>query len=199
MTRLLISVEGLSERIFVEKVLVSHLATFEVFVGNPHNMKGNINLDKVANKLNDLSYNYDFVTTFYDFYGFKKRGLNSDETKESLEQKIKQGIRQEQREKVIPYIQMYEFEALLFSNVEKMATELQTEQAWINSILGDFNNNPENINNSKETAPSKRIEKNVKYIKTLHAPKILQEIRLPEIRKKCRGFDKWITQLEKIR
>jgi hypothetical protein len=42
--------------------------------------------------------------------------------------------------------------------------------------------------NSKETAPSKRIENNATYIKTQHAPIILQEIGLPKIREKCRGF-----------
>lgn len=78
-----------------------------------------------------------------------------------------------------------------------MANNLNVSQSWIDNILNKFND-LEGINNSKETAPSKRIEKNATYIKTQHAPKILQEIGLPKIRKKCQGFNEWITQLEKL-
>jgi hypothetical protein len=48
------------------------------------------------------------VTTLYDFYGFKK--LSDNETKKTLEKKIKNGIKQGQQHKIIPYVQMYEFE-----------------------------------------------------------------------------------------
>jgi hypothetical protein len=44
-------------------------------------MKGNISIDRVSGKLNRLIHNYDFVTTLYDFYGFK--GLSDNETKKS--------------------------------------------------------------------------------------------------------------------
>ncbi len=189
MTRLLISVEGQSERNFVEQTLVPHLSTFSVFV-QIHNMKGDISVEKVSKKLNSLIYNHDFVTTLYDFYGFK--GILVDETKKSLELKIKDSIKEKQRHKIIPYIQMYEFEALLFSDAEIMANHLNVPQNWIDNILNEFND-LERINNSKETAPSKRIGKNATYIKTQHAPKILQEIGLLKIRKKCQGFNKWIT------
>jgi hypothetical protein len=35
-------------------------------------MKGNISIDRVSGKLNRLIHNFDFVTTLYDFYGFKR-------------------------------------------------------------------------------------------------------------------------------
>jgi hypothetical protein len=88
--------------------------TFDV--GKPQDMRGNISIDRVSRKLNSLVDNYDFVTTLYDFYGFGKRGLENDETKETLEKKIKESIKSNQQHKIIPYIQMYEFEALLFSD-----------------------------------------------------------------------------------
>jgi hypothetical protein len=47
-------------------------------------------------------HSYDFVTTLYDFYGFK--GLSDNETKQSLEDKIKNKIKKAQRDKIIPYI-----------------------------------------------------------------------------------------------
>jgi len=196
MTRLCISVEGKSERMFVEDVLMPHLLNYQVDA-KVQDMKGNIGLDRIASKLNRLIHNYDCVTTLYDFYGFRKRGLDNGETKDTLEQKIKDKIKISQQNKIIPYIQMYEFEALLFSDAEKMANELNTNQKWINKTLSEFNN-IETINNSKETAPSKRIANECCYIKTTHAPKILQEIGLPKIREKCQGFNAWLTQLEKL-
>jgi hypothetical protein len=135
-------------------------------------------LDKRQSKLNGLIHSYDFVTTLYDFYGFK--GLSDNETKQSLEDKIKNKIKKAQRDKIIPYIQMYEFEALLFSDNEKMAKGLNTNKNWIDNVLNEFKD-IETINNSKETAPSKRIENNATYIKTQHAPIILQEIGLPKM------------------
>ena len=53
---------------------------------------------------------------------------------------------------------MYEFEALLFSDNEKMAAGLGTQKDWIDAVLSEFYD-IEKINNSKETAPSKRIGK----------------------------------------
>ncbi|WP_241156934.1 DUF4276 family protein [Bathymodiolus thermophilus thioautotrophic gill symbiont] len=192
----MISVEGHSEYKFIKEVIVPHLADLGIFVF-VQNMKGKIGLDRIETKLNDLIYKYDHITTFYDFYGFKKKGLGGNETKESLEDKIKNKIKETQRDKIIPYIQMYEFEALLFSDSEKMADGLNTYKNWIDSILNEFGN-IETINNSKETAPSKRIGEHCTYIKTTHAPNILKKIGLTEIRKKCQGFDAWLTQLESL-
>ena len=194
MIRLLISVEGHSEYKFVNEVVAPHLMKSGVSVYS-QNMKGNISIDRVSRKLNGLIHSYDFVTTLYDFYGFK--GLSDNETKQSLEDKIKNKIKKAQRDKIIPYIQMYEFEALLFSDNEKMAKGLNTNKNWIDNVLNEFKD-IETINNSKETAPSKRIENNATYIKTQHAPIILQEIGLPKIRGKCQGFDTWLTQLENL-
>jgi hypothetical protein len=196
MTRLLISVEGKSEKMFVEEVLLPYFSNLEIYI-EIQDMKGNISLDRVAVKINSLINNHNYVTTLYDFYGFKKRGLFDNETKQSLEVKIKDKIKLDQQHKFIPYIQMYEFEALLFSDSQKMANGLNTDKNWIDEILSKFNN-IEKINNSKETAPSKRIQKNCQYLKTTHAPLILKEIGLTKIREKCSGFDDWIKQLENL-
>jgi hypothetical protein len=46
----------------------------------------------IVGKLNRLIHNFDFVTTLYDFYGFKR--LSDNETKKTLEEKIKNGVKQ---------------------------------------------------------------------------------------------------------
>ena len=195
MVRLLISVEGHSEYKFTNEVIVPHLSEHHDVFAKAQNMRGSISIDKIRQKLNSLIHNYDFTTTLYDFYGFK--GASGDETKQTLEEKIKQSIKKDQRNKIIPYIQMYEFEALLFSDNEKMAAGLGTQKDWIDAVLSEFDD-IETINNSKETAPSKRIGKHAQYIKTQHAPLILKQIGLANIRSKCQGFDTWLTQLENL-
>ena len=93
---------------------------------------------------------------------------------------------------------MYEFEGLLFSSPEAIALVLQDESlnAWANNILEDFDNNPEKVNNSTETAPSKRFEKSTNYRKTTHGPNIAKQIGLVKMRDMCSGFDHWLTTLE---
>jgi hypothetical protein len=76
---------------------------------------------------------------------------------------------------------MYEFEGLLFSSPSAMADILQDEkiELWAKNILDQFNGNPELINDSPETAPSKRLAV-TPYRKTTHGPNIVKEIGLPK-------------------
>lgn len=197
MVRLGISVEGKTERLFVENILTPHFSQCGIYIDTPQDMKGNISIPRITSKLNILAHSYDYTTTLYDFYGFKKKA--SDETKQSLEQKITSGIKEELRAKVIPYIQMYEFEALLFSDKNVMIDVLNIRNNdFVTKTLQENNNDPENINNSYQTAPSKRIEKEAQYIKTTHAPLIFQKIGLQELRAQCTGFNEWVTKLEQL-
>jgi hypothetical protein len=58
---------------------------------------------------------------------------------------------------------------------------------------------PEDINNSQETAPSKRLAKIFpygRYGKVEHGALIAEAIGIETIRAKCPKFDAWITHLE---
>jgi len=98
---------------------------------------------------------------------------------------------------------MHEFEALLFSDIEQFQFVLdgwntKTRLALL-SIKADFQT-PEDINNSRLTAPSKRIERvfsNGEYSKREHGPIIASEIGLSKIRAACPQFSAWIEVLEK--
>ena len=59
----------------------------------------------------------------------------------------------------IPYIQLHEFEALLFVDIIKLQTEypLSSEKIRVLKDETDIYGDPEMINNSPDTAPSKRI------------------------------------------
>jgi len=104
-----------------------------------------------------------------------------------------------QRGKIIPYIHMYEFEGLLFSSPSTIATVLQQDEIrlWAEDILHQFHGNPELINNSSQTAPSKRLAV-TPYRKTTHGPNIAKEIGLDILRGKCKGFGDWLSRLEAL-
>jgi len=196
MVRVGISVEGLTEERFVERSLQPHLAQKNIFV-TPISLAGNVSIDRIGHELTKLMYSFDFVTTFYDFYGFKKK--KEGETKFSLESRILESIAAPLQNRCIPYIQMYEFEGLLFSSPAVIASVLEDEDlaVWAEGVLRQFGGNPELINDSPETAPSKRLE-STPYRKTTHGPNIAKEIGLHVLRQKCVGFGQWLETLEAL-
>jgi len=200
MVRLAISVEGPTEERFVHKIIEPHLVIRRIYaipllLGSAG---GDVSLPRIKKDLNHIARSFDKVTTLYDFYGF--RGKESEESKETLEQKILDSVAAPLRDRVIPYVQMYEFEGLLFSSPEAIENTIQHNglSAWAKEILDEFDGDPEKINDSVHTAPSKRLLKKTDYIKTVHGPDIAQEIGLGGLREKCSGFDAWMSQLEEL-
>ncbi len=197
MVRVGISVEGETEEQFVKQVLASHLEERDVFAV-PKTMRGGVSLARVRVQLKSIAYGFDYVTTFYDFYGFQ--GKDPDETKASLEEKIRKGVHKSIRRKLIPYIQMHEFEGLLFSCPELVERELKVDgvAAWAGDVLKEFNGDPEKINDSRATAPSKRLAVRARYRKTTNGPNIAKAIGVEGIRARCAGFDEWLGKLEAL-
>lgn len=201
MVRVGISVEGTTEERFVQMVLSPYLAQKQVYI-TPISMGGDVKLDRVKSELKKIANSFDYVTTFYDFYGFKGK-LDSD-TKASLEQKMHDHAHASIQAKLIPYVQMYEFEGLLFSCPIAMHSVLNqpkpqsTVEIWANGILAQFEYNPEKINDSPQTAPSKRLESNTNYRKTTHGPNIAKQIGMQKLRDVCAGFNDWVTRLEQL-
>jgi len=97
---------------------------------------------------------------------------------------------------------MHEFEALLFSDVEQFREVLDGWSTDVRQTLLDIRKRfetPEDINNNRETAPSKRILKTLApgtYSKTVHGPLIAEAIGLATIRQQCPRFDTWMNRLE---
>jgi hypothetical protein len=166
---------------------------------------GGINIDRVVNELKRLLPNYQAVTSFYDFYGFESK--RPQETVEQLETRIAASLGAPP--KLIPYVQRYEFEALLFSHAPTAADyfkapKLEQLIAAAVSLAGS----PEDVNDSTETAPSKRLESwtrthapsSQRYsgaTKTLHGPQLATRLTLPVIRAACPRFHSWLTRLER--
>ncbi len=198
MVRGAISVEGLTEEIFVKNFLYDYFVSRNIFLTSI-NMGGNVSINHAKNELEKIAFNFDKVTTMYDFYGFKDK--QPSDTKKSLEQKIKTSLNQTIASKVFPYVQMHEFEGLLFSSPAVIGTHVtaqsgQNVSVWAQGILNNFSGKPEDINNSPVTAPSKRLEQYTSYKKTIDGPSIARAIGLQNIRQQCPGFNAWIAMME---
>lgn len=98
----------------------------------------------------------------------------------------------------VPYIQLHEFEALLFTKWDGFADFQIPEKnkKQIQDIIREFPN-PELINERPEFAPSKRLEKLIipKYEKPFHGNYIALENGFDAILDKCPRFKNWIEIL----
>jgi len=210
--RLAISVEGQTEYEFSREVLRSHLAAFDVHIepaivvtkrnlAGPNATGGSVSIDRFRNEVRRLLPSFDYVTTLYDFYAFK--GRLPGETPEALCLRMSESL--EKPPRLIPYVQVHEFEALLFSAPPVLAGYLgsqplgQAVAAAVNACGG-----AEQVNDDPQTAPSKRLASlfrdhlSQRYDKPFHGPLLAIEIGLPAIRTTCPRFDGWLTQLEKL-
>lgn len=160
-----------------------------------------------------MSHQGVYVTTMVDLYGLPRDFPGYDQAcriqdvyqkVEYLEQEIKADILRAypDGDKFFwPYIQLHEFEALLFVDLEKLATvcfEYQSDIHKMGNEVADMN--PEEINQGYQTAPSKRIISAVpNYDKVIMGTEVAQAIGLDKLRTNCIHFNHWITLLEKLR
>lgn len=197
MIRLGISVEGPTERTFVNTVLAPHLARFDV-LATAVDMRGNVSLDRIRSELRPLLGGFDHVTTLYDYYGFKRRGAsNVDE----LQAEIANLVGPQQQRRLTPYVQLHEFEALLFAAPDITVQALGGAEREVSTLSAAVREcgSPEAVNDSPETSPSHRIKALFKHFdKPLHGPRIVLAAGLDAIRAQCPRFDGWITQLESL-
>lgn len=197
MTRLGISVEGATEREFVNKVLRSHLAAFDVEV-TAIDLRGNVSLDRVRANLPPLLGSFDRVSTLYDFYGFKRL---RDRSVDQLEADIAALVDVDQRHRFLPYVQQYEFEALLFAVPTDCVEWLQGKPEHIESMqqIVSKAGSPEQVNDRPETSPSHRLRTFFPhYDKKLHGPDIVELAGLAKIRAHCPRFNAWVRCLETL-
>lgn len=204
MTRVAISVEGQTEESFVKSVLAPSLAPAGVYpapilLGSG----GNVTVERLASDMSKFVWSFDFVTSLVDFYGF--RGKGSD-TREDLETRIKQSAiakanRALDDSRIFPYVQRHEFEALLFSDASAFSVLSYVTNDMVNCLLSVRSrfHGPEDINDSRDSAPSKRIVNLIPgYQKVVAGSLVADEIGLDKIRAECPRFHEWMTRLESL-
>ena len=149
------------------------------------------------------------ATTMVDYYGLpeawpgrvRSKNLRSVEEKAAcVEDAVRDDVVTEigSSERFVPFILMHEFEGLLFSDCAAFSRGIGRPdlEDGLRTIRGNFGT-PEEINDSAETAPSKRVKNLLPgYEKPLFGVLAALEIGLPRIREECPHFDGWLKQLE---
>lgn len=102
----------------------------------------------------------------------------------------------------IPYVQLHEFEALLLVDPQQLDWEYLEHDKAIEDLLAMVDGaNPEEISDGPQTAPSKRIISRIPqyaFQKAAVGPVVAEKIGLSRLRSKCRHFDQWLVQLERL-
>jgi len=219
-------VEGPTEQTFVRDVLAPHMAPGKVYlhpalIGKPGHKGGDIRFDKAKNDIGNFLRQRDdtYITTMFDYFRIDsewpgkadalrqvKNGtaFTASQKAETLETatrteivRIFPGCGSENR--FVPYIEMHEFEALLFSDADILADKTLIDVALIRKILEKCDN-PEEINDDPANAPGKRLESlKVGYRKIAMGKTISEAIGIAGIRKQCPHFNDWLTKLENLK
>ena len=206
MIRLAISVEGQTEEEFVKRVLWDHLWSKGVdpqpiLLGESG---GDVTIERLARDMARLYWDFNYVTSLVDFYGFRGKGTATpDELEKRIDAKINDHVRRSwDQSRVFSYVQQHEIEGLLFSDVSAFAGLIDVPDGAVDAlreIRSQFPT-PEDINDSSDTAPSKRIAELIpRYQKVVHGSVLAAEIGLDAIRAECPRFDAWLTRLESLR
>jgi hypothetical protein len=104
-------------------------------------------------------------------------------------------------QRFIPYIQLYEFESLLFSSPAEFLGAFPEENQAIERLLEIRRQcgGPEDIDDGADSAPSKRILQLLPdYVKTVSGILIAKRIGLAAIRRECPHFNRWIARLLEV-
>ncbi len=220
MIRVHVICEGQTEEMFVDQVLAEEFYPLGIYmvpalIGKPGHKGGNFRFERlltdVENRL--LGDREAWCTTFFDFYGLPETfpgkaealtkgtmNAKADCLLAAMTDRLREKLGDDAMRRFIPYVQMYEFEGLLFSSPANLASGISepTLGEAFQRIRDSFDT-PESINNSPATAPSKRILNLYKgYEKPLHGSLAAIEIGLPAIRAQCRRFDAWVNSIEAL-
>jgi hypothetical protein len=172
MIRVHVICEGQSEEMFVNEVLSSHFVSKQIYllpslIGKPGHKGGNVRIARLLTDMRARLGDTDaYCTTFFDFYGLPAEfpgkqealGLASVDDKarsvcDGFAADVETAFGRAARKRLLPYVQMHEFEALLFSDPATLAVGLGR-----NDLTEPFTriraryDTPEGINDSPETA-----------------------------------------------
>lgn len=224
MNELVVIAEGETEQTFVRDQLAAHLAlhgtTVWAVLPGKHRRHGGVKKWEVARQdiirtLRERRY----CSTMFDYYALPNdwpgrtdsKSLPWNERASHVEQEIHDDIASAMGGSFnpkffIPYVQLHEFEALAFADVDALASvthpisnrtpDRLTEK--FTEIL-DEAGHPEAINDGYETCPSRQITGVVPaYRKRAHGPIVTRRIGMDVLREECDHFASWLERLETI-
>ncbi len=209
--------EGPTELSFVKDVLASYLAKRQLYltptqIGKPRHKGGGVTYHRLLSTLKPrlLGNSQPVCTTLIDYYGLLatfpgKRKANelrdiaakADCIHTALQTRLAEDFDEYTLRRFVPYVQMHEFEGLLFSDPAAFARaigkpSLESAFAGIRNAFAT----PEHIDDSPNTAPSKRVISLVDdYQKVIMGRAAALEIGIKPMREQCSLFSDWLDRL----
>lgn len=222
--------EGQTEQGFVEEVLkpylmakgITSVKSVLVTTNKKKNARGGLvtyqhafdDLSIMLKSNTDGEYERHIFTTMFDLYalpgdfpGYEESHSIDDRYSRvaSFERAFYEAIGSE---RFVPYIQLHEYEALVFCGLDYLPLMYKGCDGNIEKLKSELAEvgNPELVNDSPDTAPSKRIIKAVEGNKRTHynydKPKagkfVAQKVGIETLRDQCPHFNGWIEQLINI-
>jgi hypothetical protein len=219
-------VEGQTEQAFVRHVLGPEMAKRGIYlhaalIGKPGHKGGAVRFERAARDIGIFlaQRTGTFVSTMVDFFRIDPEWPGRRHVENSLQsgarltaaQKaeiLETAMRNEisavypelrATERFVPYIEMHEFEALLFSDVVAFSNATGIPAAALQSIRESYPN-PEEINEDPENAPSRQIYRRFPgYRKVAMGKAAAEAIGIPAMRDQCPHFHDWLARLENLR
>ncbi|MFA5330392.1 MAG: DUF4276 family protein [Prolixibacteraceae bacterium] len=206
--------EGPTEEQFVNEILRSYFSNRGIYdvrcilmETSPGNKGGDVSYQRYKhNAENLLKREQDIiVTSLVDFFRLNSDFPKYQEGQQKYQDKIQRvGFLENailddiQSPRFIPYIQLHEFEGLLFSSNDgfEYIPDIPDKNRIQLQNAVNVHGNPELLNDGALTAPSKRLESLIPgYQKTFHGPLIAEVITIEKILERCERFRTWIEIL----
>ncbi len=218
--RVMVIVEGRTEQIFIREILAPYLGAKGVFLratvlSKSGQKGGDVRFVRARKDIAEhLKQDKDVcVSLLVDYYGIGKdwpglkdvrSGASPTEvaatvcsaTQSAIDTEFAEQYRSDVR--FVPNIAVHEFEALLFSDPVALASEIKVKPHAVEAIVQACGE-PEAIDNSRKTAPSKRIEQlYARFKKTTNGIEVARKIGIDRMRSRCPVFDSWLLRLESL-
>lgn len=207
--------EGLTEESFTNKILYPYflnmgIAVYPIICTTKRTVSkkyrgGVSDYAKIKSELTRLcrQHQNEYVTTMFDYYAMPGNTPGIDCNEPDVQRRIKQIEAAIDDDIAQPNCQfhfmLHEFEGILFSGPESFAriADDATVQRIRQIRLGYPT--PEHINNSPETAPSKRIKALIpSYAKIKDGTLLSEDMGIDAILQECPHFNEWIQSIAAI-
>jgi len=213
-------VEGQSEESFIKEILAPtfwsrEIYMFPILLGVPGHKGGRPNYARVKKDviLQLKQDRHAYCSTMLDFYGLGSgfpgtplaANLGNIEKVVRIERAVKEELINDLPDlrpdvRFVPYLQLHEYEGLLFSDPAAFAAGIKQQHLRHNfQMIRNAFQTPEDINDNPNTAPSKRVLGVYSgYRKVIDGTLAAKAVGIDRMRQECPHFRAWLEQLEAL-